>query len=99
MRRELQAVARKGILAAELSRARERTLSQIADERDGIFNEIRSVSESTAAGGWTLGYTFEECIKKLKVADVNKAAKKYLMPANETSGILMDTLTHVQTTV
>ncbi len=92
MRRELQAVARKGILSAELTRARERILSQIADEHDGIFSEIRSVSESVAAGDWTLGYTFEDRVKKMKVSEVNKVAKKYLSTSNETAGILFDTL-------
>ena len=99
MRREVKAIVQSGIQAAELTRARERILSQIADERDGIFSEIRSVSESIAAGDWTLGYAFEERVKKIKIADVNTAAKKYLSRASETSGILFDTLSQAEPTV
>ena len=91
IRREIQSVIKDGITAAELTRARERILSQIADERDGIFNEIRAVSESIAAGDWKLGYAFEEQVKRLRPAAVNKAAKKYLISKFETSGTLIDT--------
>ncbi len=99
MRREMRTIAQKGILAAELTRARERILSQIADERDGIFNEIRSVSESIAAGDWTLGYAFEERLIHLKVSDIHRAAKKYLNTTQETSGILVDTLSIPSATI
>jgi zinc protease len=98
-RREIQKIARRGILSTELARARERILSQIMDERDGIFSEIRSVSESVAAGDWTLGYAFEERIKKMKASEVNKVAKKYLSRSSETSGILIDTLSQTPSTI
>lgn len=90
MRIEVGAVRRAGVTPAELVRARSRLLSQIADERDGIYNEMRSLSESVAAGDWTLGYRFEEQLKKLTVADVNRAIRTYLLQAGETSGILID---------
>jgi len=64
----------------------------MAEERDGIFNEIRTVSESVAAGDWTFGYAFEERIPKVKRVDIDRAAKKYLTPKGETAGILADTL-------
>ena len=91
MRAEITKAKRSGISASELNRARTRLLSQIADERDGIYNEMRSVSESIAAGDWTLGYRFEEQIRKLRAADINAAINTYLLPAGETSGILIDT--------
>jgi len=92
MRKEIAKVVAEGVDAAEVSRARERILSQIAEERDGIFNEIRTVSESIAAGDWMLAYAFEQKIKKTTAADINHVAKKYLVPRTETSGILLDTV-------
>ena len=91
MRAEVAKAKRSGITPSELKRARTRLLSQIADERDGIYNEMRSVSESLAAGDWTLGYRFEEQLRKLKSAEVNAVIKKYLVPEGETSGTLIDT--------
>jgi hypothetical protein len=67
-------------------------LSQAAEERDGIFTEMRAISESIAAGDWTLGYRFEEQLKKLKISQIQAVASRYLVATAETSGILIDTL-------
>ena len=80
------AVVEKG----ELSRAKERLLTQVAYERDGVFNEIRSVSEAVAAGDWALDYKLEAAFAKVTVKDVLRVAKTYLQPSQETSGMLLD---------
>lgn len=92
MRTQIAKVLKEGVETAEVARARERILSQMAEERDGIFNEIRTVSESVAAGDWTFGYVFEDKIRKIKRADIDRVAKKYLTRKGETTGILMDTV-------
>lgn len=92
MRSEIAKVVKGGVETIEVTRARERILSQMAEERDGIFNEIRTVSESVAAGDWTLGYKFEEQIKQIKRTDINRVAQKYLTLKTETAGILLDTI-------
>ncbi|MBI5004287.1 insulinase family protein [Candidatus Kaiserbacteria bacterium] len=92
MRKEISDLVEKGVDAAEVDRARERILSSMAEERDGIFNEIRTVSESIAAGDWTLAYAFERTVKKITRTDVNRVAKKYLVRQGETTGILLDTV-------
>lgn len=97
MRSEIARVVKSGVETAEVGRARERILSQMAEERDGIFNEIRTVSESIAAGDWTLGYRFEEQVKKTKRTDIDRVAKKYFVPSGETSGVLIDTLETLET--
>ena len=92
MRREIKAALAGGVTKAELDHARERLLSEIADEHDGIFNEIRAVSESIAAGDWTLSYRFEEMLAALKRSDIDRVAQKYFTSKGETAGILIDTL-------
>ena len=92
IRAEIKKVIQEGVSVAEVARARERILSQIADEHDGVFSEIRAVSESVAAGDWTLGYRFEEVIKILTKGSIQKAAQKYLVREHETMGYLKDTL-------
>ena len=90
MRKEIQKLASKVPTQSELKYAKERILSHIAFERDGVFSEIRALSESIAAGDWTLGYRTEEMVRKVQSVDVLRVAKKYLKPSNETSGILLN---------
>ena len=97
IKKEIAAAVKDGITKAELDRARERLLSEIAEEHDGVFGEIRAVSESIAAGDWTLSYRFEKELAKLKTADINKIAKKYFIPAGETVGMLIDTMPEATT--
>jgi zinc protease len=92
MRKEVEAFANPpaggGPTAEELARAKERLLSQFAQERDGVMGEIRIVSEAVAAGDWTLAYRLEMEIAKLTPAAVWAAAKKYLHSKGETAGTL-----------
>lgn len=90
MRREIRRVSKEGVTKEELEHAKERILSQSSLERDGAFNQVRAVSEAIAAGDWTLAFSIEEQVAKLRPADVNRAAKKYLTPEGETSGLLLN---------
>jgi zinc protease len=92
MRSQIAAALRDGFSAAELSRAKARIAASASLERDGVFSEIRAVSEALAAGDWTFAYSFDAAVEKLTLARINAAAKKYLVPAGETTGILIDTL-------
>lgn len=92
MRRELKAIAKTGVTKEELARAKERNLSYLAHEKDGVFMDIRTVSEAIAAGDWTLGYRMEGMIQKVTAADIRRIAKEYFSPKQETSGILINTL-------
>ena len=78
----------------ELDRAKERLSTQISYERDGVYVDIRAVSESIAAGDWALGYRMEKLISAVLPRDVLRVAKKYLIASQETTGILV----HQQTT-
>lgn len=89
MQKEIAALKRTPVTAEELARTKERLLSEAAYERDGVFSEIRAVSESIAAGDWTLGYKIEAAVKKLSPKDLGRITEKYLTPAGETSGVLI----------
>ncbi len=88
VRKEIRALSTKAPKVDELARAKERILSQIAYERDGVFTEIRAVSEALAAGDWTLLYRLEKLIEKVKPRDISRVAKKYFSLSRETSGSL-----------
>ena len=88
MRKEIAGVITKGVTKDELTRAKERVLSEAATERDGVFTEMRVTSEALAGGDWTLAYKFPKDVSKLSVKDIQRVAKKYFTPTQETSGIL-----------
>jgi hypothetical protein len=80
----------------ELARAKERLLTQIAYERDGVFIDIRAVSESVAAGDWSLGYRVENLIKRVSAEKMSQrvARRRTLAPTQEHSGGILE---HVET--
>ncbi len=88
IRKEIDAVINDGVTKEELSYARERILSQGAASRDGVFNEIRVVSESVAAGDWALAYIIEQATARVTPADIRRVAKKYFSKFKETVGLL-----------
>ena len=88
MRRAVALLSQKIPAERELAQAKERLLSQMASERDGILSEIRMVSEGIAAGDWTLGYTIERSIVALCPQDIARVGKAYLKSERETAGIL-----------
>lgn len=90
MRREVARLCKEGVTREELANAAERMRSHSAVERDGAFNQVRSVSEAVAAGDWRLWVTLDEAVAKLTPADITRVAKKYLASNLETSGILLN---------
>jgi zinc protease len=88
MRKEIALFVKSGPSKEELERAQERILSEIAMSRDGVLNDARAISESTAAGDWMLGFNIEKAIASMTIKEVQRAAKKYLVKTGETSGIL-----------
>ena len=88
IRDEVAKLGKQGPAKAEVTRAQNRILSMNAVERDGVFNEVRSVSEAIAAGDWKLTYTIPEKVKKLEPSDVARVTRNYLQTHRETVGIL-----------
>lgn len=91
MRAQIARALKDGVTTEEVFRARARLLSESAQERDGVFREIRTVSEALAAGDWTLAYRFADQIKSMTAARINRAARIYFSKEKETAGILLDT--------
>lgn len=90
MRKVLALFAKEGPSKDEMLRAKERILSQLSAERDGVMAEIRATSEAIAAGDWTLSYRLAEELEKVTAVQIKKIAQKYLIPSNETAAELID---------
>lgn len=88
MRKDIAALVRDGAQKAEIDRARTRALVQLAHSRDGVFDEVREVSEAVAAGDWALLYQYADTLENTTLSDIDRVARKYFIPRTETSGIL-----------
>lgn len=89
LRKEIASLG-NSVSAPELARAKKRMQAMFSRERDGIFNEIRALSEAVAAGDWALGYKLEAAIAKATPKELARAAKTYLTPRAETVGVLLN---------
>ena len=88
MRETVQNFVAEGPTKEDLALAKERILAELAEERDGVFKQVRVVSEAVAAGDWRVAYTLEQDIEKVTLKDIQRLSKKYFSRNNETAGIL-----------
>ncbi|MFN3596543.1 MAG: M16 family metallopeptidase [Rubricoccaceae bacterium] len=76
LREALREVARKGITAAELARARRQVVAEEAFARDGPFSVVAQLNEAIAVGDWTLFARYRERIEAVTAEDVQAAAAR-----------------------
>jgi zinc protease len=87
--RELARVAREGITAEELQRARNVMLTNFEQSVLDSSSLGRQLAESAAGGDWRLGFWWRDNLKRLTEADVQRAAAAYLVPSNRTVGLYL----------
>jgi zinc protease len=87
----LEPPAREPITAEELARAKAKWLN----EWDRRFTNPESVgvslSESIGQGDWRLFFLQRDRVRKLELADVQRIASEYLLPANRVLGTYLPT--------
>ena len=66
--------------AAEVQAAIAKYLADSAFQRDGTYAIASNINTAIAVGDWTTYYTFDEAVKKVTPADVQRVAQKYLHP-------------------
>ena len=84
-------IAARPITQAELDDARQRFATGYETAFDDVNNVGMSLSEYIAAGDWRLWFVLRDAIDKVSLADVNRVAGKYLIPANRTLGRFIPT--------
>ncbi|MES2992727.1 MAG: pitrilysin family protein [Pseudomonadota bacterium] len=86
-----ESIAREPITADELARAKLKWLK----EWDQSFTNPEEVglamSESISQGDWRLFFLTRDRVRDAQLADVQRAAEQYLLPANRTLGIYLPT--------
>ncbi|HEX8491292.1 MAG TPA: pitrilysin family protein [Pyrinomonadaceae bacterium] len=83
---EFQRVAEQGLTAAEVEKARQQIIAQVAFSRDGTSEVASQLSEAEAVADWRFFSNYEASIRKVAAADVQRVARTYFTEDNRTVG-------------
>ncbi|PYS93514.1 MAG: insulinase family protein [Acidobacteria bacterium] len=86
---ELRRVAEEGLPAAEIERARQQILAQVAYNRDGTASVAAQLSEAEAVADWRFYRDYAAHIERVTAADVQRVAQTYFHADNRTVGYFM----------
>jgi zinc protease len=83
---EYEAIAKKGVTASELSRAKRAARSAIAHRRDGAYALLSSLNEDIATGDWTRFATLPKALEKVTAKDIQRVTKTYFVDTQSVVG-------------
>ncbi|MDT4898913.1 MAG: zinc protease [Acidobacteriota bacterium] len=86
MLEELRKVAEEGLTEAEIEKAKQQIIAQVAYSRDGTFNIAMQMSEAEAVADWRFYKDYETNISKVTLADTQRVAQTYFTEDNRTVG-------------
>ena len=87
----LENLSKHKVTAAEVERGRTRLLNDIERAQLDSGQLLSALSENAAIGDWRLLFLDRDELKKVTVADVQKAGEEYLKRANRVSGTFVPT--------
>jgi zinc protease len=83
---QIEKIKAGGVTAAEVQAAVAKSLADSAYQRDGTSAIAANLNELIAVGDWTLYYNYDEALKKVTPADVQRVAQKYFNFDQSTTG-------------
>jgi zinc protease len=83
---ELRKVSEEGLTEAEVEKAKQQIIAQVAYSRDGTFNIAMQMSEAEAVADWRFYKDYEANIRKVTPADTRRVAQTYFTEDNRTVG-------------
>ena len=87
----LDEVAKSGVKKEEVDRAKRRLLKQWELASTNSRRIAIQLSEWAAQGDWRLYFLYRDRLEKVKKADVDRVAKKYIKKSNRTVGLFLPT--------
>src|SRR5712671_1211038 len=87
----VEGVKKEKIQPAELERARTALLNEFEKTQLDTGALVRGLSEFAAIGDWRLYFLYRDRLQKVTLADVQRVADKYLVPANRVIGVFAPT--------
>src|SRR5436305_2873644 len=83
---ELRKVTAEGLTAAEVEKAQQQIIAQMAYSRDGTYNIAMQMAEAEAIADWRFYKDYEKNILRVTTDDIRRVAQKYLIEDNRTVG-------------
>jgi zinc protease len=83
---ELRKVAEGGLTEAEVEKAKQQIIAQMAYSRDGTFNIAMQMAEAEAIADWRFYKDYETNISRVTTADTGRVARLYFTEDNRTVG-------------
>jgi zinc protease len=83
---ELRKVSEEGLTEAEVEKAKQQIIAQVAYSRDGTFNIAMQMSEAEAVADWRFYKDYAANISRVTPADTRRVAQTYLTEDNRTVG-------------
>ncbi len=87
----VEGVAKEPVAAEEVERARTRLLNDFDKVERDSGQLVRALAEYAALGDWRLFYLYRDRLRTVTVADVQRAAERYLKRSNRTLGVFVPT--------
>ncbi|MES3012486.1 MAG: pitrilysin family protein [Pseudomonadota bacterium] len=87
----IESIAREPITADELARAKLKWLKDWEQSFTNPETVGHAMSESISQGDWRLFFVTRDRVRDAQLADVQRVAEQYLLPANRTLGIYLPT--------
>jgi len=87
----IESIAREPITADELTRAKLKLLKDWEQSFTNPETVGHAMSESISQGDWRLFFLTRDRVRDAQLADVQRVAEQYLLPANRTLGIYLPT--------
>jgi zinc protease len=83
---ELRKVSEEGLTEAEVEKAKQQIIAQMAYSRDGTFNIAMQMSEAEAIADWRFYKDYEANISRVTTAEIQRVARLYFTEDNRTVG-------------
>src|SRR5204862_817339 len=83
---ELRELSEEGLNEAEVEKAQQQIVAQMAYSRDGTYNIAMQMGEAEAIADWRFYKDYEINIKRVMTADIKRVAQKYFIEDNRTVG-------------
>lgn len=83
---EIEKMKKSGVTETEVKSAIAKNIADSAFQKDGSFAIAAKLNENIAIGDWTTFYTFDEALKKVTAADVQRVMQTYFDVDQSTTG-------------
>ena len=86
---EIEHLQKEGVRLTELEKAKNQLEASFIYGQDSLFSQAMILAQYEMVGNWKMVEDYIPSIRKVTPEDIQRVAKKYLLPENRTVGILV----------